>query len=165
LTLTRPGRIVEGTLSLALERNVRPLDVAKLALITVTPTLIGAVVIFAPRWWGFLADHWPRRKNTEPEPFGPPIEQLAVDLRRLLRLHNELTASAHLAMRAHRLWAVEAAIGTRALEAAKALGVPHPEPERPGVLNRTELSKLLYALSAAGLVLPEKVGPFVGDGR
>jgi hypothetical protein len=150
-----------------LERIVRPLDVAKLALITVTPTLIGAVVIFAPRWCRFLVDHWPRRrrKHAAPEPFGPPIEQLAVDLRRLLRLHSELTASAHLAMRAHRLWAVEAAIGTRALEAAKALGVPHPEPLRPGVLNRTELSELLYALSSAGLVLPEKVGPFIGDGR
>ena len=144
---------------------MRPIDVAKLALITVTPTLIGAVVIFAPRWCRFLVDRWPRRKDPTPEPLGPPIQQLAADLRRLLRLHNELTASAHLAMRAHRLWAVEAAIGTRALEAAKALDVPHPQPVRPGVLNRTELSELLYRLAAAGLVLPEKVGPFIGDGR
>jgi hypothetical protein len=165
LTATLGQRIVEGTPTLALERIVRPLDVAKLALITVTPTLIGAVVIFAPRWFAYLADHWPRHKKAVPEPLGPPIQQLAVDLRRLLRLHQELTESAHLAMRAHRLWAVEAAIGTRALEAAKALDVPHPEPERPGVLNRTELSELLSALSSAGLVLPEKVGPFIGDGR
>ena len=46
-------------------------------------------------------------------PAGPPIEQLAADLRRLLRLHGELLDSAHLAMRAHRLWAIEAAIGVR----------------------------------------------------
>ena len=140
-------------------------DVAKLALITVTPTLIGAVVIFAPKWCGYVVEHWPRRADREPKPIGPPIEQLAADLRRLLRLHSELTVSAHLAMRAHRLWAVEAAIGVRALEAAKALDVPHREPEMPGTLNRNELSALLRALGAAGLVLPEKVGPFVGDGR
>ncbi|HET6533482.1 MAG TPA: hypothetical protein VFH03_23085 [Actinoplanes sp.] len=144
---------------------MRPIDVAKLVLITVTPTLIGAVVIFAPRWCRFVIDRWPRRPKDTPEPLGPPIQQLAVDLRRLLRLHSELTASAHLAMRAHRMWAVEAAIGTRALEAAKALDVPHPEPVRPGVLNRNDLSRLLYDLSSAGLVLPEKVGPFIGDGR
>ena len=143
---------------------MRPLDVAKLALITVTPTLIGAVVIFAPKWCRFIADRWPRRGDREPKPIGPPIQQLAADLRRLLRLHGELTASAHLAMRAHRVWAVEAAIGVRALEAAKALDVPHREPERPGMLNRTELKQLLTDLAAAGMVLPEKVGPFIGDG-
>ncbi|HEU4349258.1 MAG TPA: hypothetical protein VFR35_15895 [Actinoplanes sp.] len=141
------------------------LDVAKLALITVTPTLIGAVLVFAPRWFGFVADHWPRRSDREPKPIGPPIEQLAVDLRRLLRLHSELTESAHMAMRAHRVWAVEAAIDVRAREAAKALDVPHRDPEPPASLNRIELSELLHALSAAGMVLPAKVGPFVGDGR
>jgi len=139
--------------------------VVKLALITVTPTLIGAVVVFAPKWCGFLVEHWPRNKDREPKPIGPPIEQLAVDLRRLLRLHSEQSTSAHLAMRAHRLWAIEAAIAVRALEAAKALDVPFRQPEVPGALNRYELSRLLRALSDAGLVLPEKVGPFVGDGR
>jgi hypothetical protein len=68
-------------------------------------------------------------------------------------------------MRAHRLWAVEAAIGVRAIEAARALGVPHREPEMPGALTRSELLELLNALSASGLVLPAKVGPFTSDGR
>ncbi len=141
------------------------LDVGKLALIVATPTLIGAVVVTAPRWCAFLAGLWPDRRENEPVPIGPPIQQLAADLRRLLRLHSELSASAHLAMRAHRLWAVEAAIGGRAVEAAKALGVPHRDPATPGALNRGELAELLRALAAAGLVLPEKVGPFVADGR
>ena len=140
-------------------------DVGKFAIIIVTPTLLGLVVFNAPRWWGFLSRLWPERAPNDPLPLGPPIEQLAADLRRLLRLHGELTASAHLAMRAHRLWAVEAAIGVRALEAAKALGVPHREPEMPGALNRGEMSSLLKALANAGMVLPEKVGPFVSDGR
>lgn len=141
------------------------LDVGKLALIVATPTLLGAIVVTAPRWWAFLAGLWPDRRRHEPVPIGPPIQQLAADLRRLLRLHSELSESAHLAMRAHRLWAVEAAIGVRALEAAKALGVPYAEPELPGALNRAELAELLGTLGRAGLVLPEKVGPFVGDGR
>jgi hypothetical protein len=141
------------------------LDVGKLVLIVITPTLIGAVVVTAPRWCGAIARAWPAPRSREPEPLGPPIEQLAADLRRLLRLHGELTASAHLAMRAHRLWAVEAAIGVRAVEAARALGVPHREPERPGALTRDELCALLYALAGAGLVLPAKVGPFISDGR
>ncbi len=136
------------------------LDLGKLAVIVATPTLIGALLVTAPRWCAFLAGLWPDRRETEPRPIGPPIEQLAADLRRLLRLHGELSTSAHLAMRAHRLWAVEAAIGVRALEAAKALGVPHREPDRPGELGRTELAELLRALGRAGMVLPERVGPY-----
>jgi hypothetical protein len=140
-------------------------DVGKLVLIIITPTLIGAVVVTAPKWCGAIARLWPERGENEPKPIGPPIEQLAADLRRLLRLHADLTTSAHLAMRAHRLWAVEAAIGVRAVEAANALEIPHREPERPGALTRDELCGLLYALGDAGLVLPAKVGPFTSDGR
>ena len=140
-------------------------DLGKLAVIVVTPTLLGALILHAPRWCETIADRWRESRPAPPQPLGPPIEQLAVDLRRLLRLHGELTVSAHLAMRAHRLWAVEAAIGTRAVEAARALGLPHPEPHGPGALTRGELLDLLTALSAAGLVLPAKVGPFTSDGR
>jgi hypothetical protein len=141
------------------------LDVGTLAIIAVIPTLLGAVVIYAPRWCAAIARHWPERAGHQPEPAGLPIEQLAADLRRLLRLHDELTVSAHLAMRAHRLWAVEAAIGTRAVEAARALDVPHREPATPGALSRAELHDLLRALADAGLVLPATIGPFTRDGR
>lgn len=144
---------------------MNPMDAAKLTLVILAPTLIGAVIVFAPRWCAAIAGRLPVRRSHEPEPAGPPIEQLAVDLRRLLRLHRELSQSAQVAMRAHRLWAVEAAIGVRALEAAKALGVACREPEMPGTLHRGELEPLLRSLAGAGLVLPEKVGPFVGHGR
>ncbi len=140
-------------------------DVAKLVLIVATPTLVGAAAICAPRWCGALARYWEERRPRPPQPAGLPIEQLAADLRRLLRLHGRLMASAHLAMRAHRLWAVEAAIEVRAIEAARALGVPHPEPARPGSLTLGELHDLLMALAAAGLALPARVGPFTSDGR
>ncbi|WP_306214018.1 hypothetical protein [Actinoplanes sp. RD1] len=140
-------------------------DVGKLAIITLTPTLLGAAVVLGPRICSAVARVWPDRAPHDPVPLGPPIEQLAADLRRLLRLHDHLTRSAHLAMRAHRLWAVEAAIGTRAVEAARALGVSHPEPDRPGDLTRHELAALLRSLTAAGLVLPESIGHFTSDGR
>ena len=140
------------------------LDVGKLALITVTPTLIGAAVVYTPRWWAALVRAWPGRAE-EPQPVGPPIEQLAADLRRLLRLHEELTNSAHIAMLAHRLWAVEAAIGGRAVEAARALDVPHRRPGHLEMLSRAELTELLHELSRAGLMLPTPVAPFTKDGR
>ncbi|GAA3341482.1 hypothetical protein GCM10020358_33000 [Amorphoplanes nipponensis] len=141
------------------------LDVGKLALITVTPTLIGAAVIYSPRWWAAVARAWNAHRADEPQPLGPPIEQLAADLRRLLRLHEELTRSAHLAMLAHRVWAVEAAIGARAVEAARALDVPHREPEQLEILTRAALGRLLTDLAGAGLVLPALVAPFTKDGR
>ncbi|HEY0000498.1 MAG TPA: hypothetical protein VGB74_08590 [Actinoplanes sp.] len=141
------------------------LDVGKLVLVVAAPTLLGALVVYGPKWCGVLAERWRASRPQPPEPVGPPIEQLAADLRRLLRLHGQLTVSAHLAMRAHRLWAVEAAIGDRAVEAARALDVPHRMPEPTGTLRRDELLALLQALSAAGLVLPAEVGPFTIDGR
>jgi len=141
------------------------LDVGKLALITVTPTLLGAVVVYAPKWCAGLALLWPSHDDREPVPIGLPIERLAADLRRLLRLHDELTRSAHIAIRAHRLWAIEAAISVRAVEAAQALDVPHREPGPDSPLSRTELGRLLHALVDAGLVLPTTVGPFTSDGR
>ncbi|GIE94732.1 hypothetical protein [Paractinoplanes rishiriensis] len=141
------------------------LDAGKLILIVATPTLLGAAFLYAPRWWSALTRYWEARHPAPPEPLGPPIEQLAADLRRLLRLHGSLMASAHMAMRAHRLWAVEAAIGMRAVEAARALDIPHREPVIPDVLTRAELRSLLTELAAAGLALPAKVGPFTTDGR
>jgi hypothetical protein len=140
-------------------------DVGKLALIVAAPTLLGAIVVFAPKWCDAIGDRWASMRPQPPVPLGPPIEQLAADLRRLLRLHGEIIASAHLAMRAHRLWAVEGAIGTRAIEAARALGIPHPEVEGHDTLSRQQLHDVLTALAAAGLVLPAKVGPFTSDGR
>ena len=160
------GRIVEGVTVHGLkEGTVSLLDVGKLALITVTPTLIGAAVIYSPRWWAALVKAWPHQRAEAPVPIGPPIEQLAADLRRLLRLHEELTRSAHIAMLAHRLWAVEAAIGARGVEAARALGVPHREVGQLEMLTRGELTRLLQDLARAGMVLPSPVGPFTMDGR
>ena len=107
-------------------------DVIRLGLVVATPTLLGALVLYGPRAVGAIAERLEARRPKPLLPTGPPIEQLAADLRRLLRLHGELTASAHLAMRAHRLWAVEGAIGIRAVEAARALDLPAPRTGHAG---------------------------------
>ncbi|GAA2510194.1 hypothetical protein [Winogradskya humida] len=140
-------------------------DVGKLALITAAPTLIGAAALYAPKVCSAVARVWAERAAQEPQPIGPPIERLATDLRRLLRLHDDLTRSAHVAIRAHRLWSVEAAIAVRATEAARALGVAHQEPELPGDLTRGELIALLHSLADAGMVLPSSLGHFTRHGR
>jgi hypothetical protein len=155
-------RIVEGV---GKEHPMNVTPMLQLLLLALTPTLVGVAVITAPRWCAALVRLLPERRPDAPVPAGLPIEQLAADLRRLLRLHDELTASAHLAMRAHRLWAVEAAIDVRAVEAAQALDIAHKEPTVSGGVDRAELRRLLLALADAGLVLPATVGPFTKDGR
>jgi hypothetical protein len=130
-------------------------------LIFAVPVTSAVAAGVLPRCWAAVRD----RRQPELKPLGPPIEQLAADLRRLLRLHGALTVSAHSALCAHRVWAVEAAIGARAIETAAALGVPHPDPSAAPSLTRTELSALLSALAAEGLVLPRWVGHFTLDGR
>ena len=137
------------------------LNAGLLALLVCMPALVGAAIRHVPRWWAAMTD----RRAPLPQPYGPPIERLAADLRRLLRLHGELAESAHSALCAHRLWAVEAAIGMRAVEAAAALGVPHPYPAEAATLTRTQLSALLTSLATAGLVLPGLAGRFTTDGR
>jgi hypothetical protein len=140
------------------------LDVGKLALITVTPTLIGAIVVYAPAWCSAVARRRAGPAEAAPRPIGPPIEQLAADLRRLLRLYDVLSRTAHPATTAHRLWSIEAAIGARAIEAAEALGVPHRVPEPWDTWRRADLGRLLRRLTDAGLVLPATVEPFTNDG-
>jgi hypothetical protein len=141
------------------------LETSRLVLILAGPGVAIAAVRYVPRWCAALAEHHRRRRPVEAVPYGPPIEQLAADLRRLLRLHGELVASAHTAYCAHRVLAVEAAISTRAIEAATALEIPHPHPETASALTRTEISALLAGLAAAGLVLPARIGGFTTDGR
>ncbi|WIM93669.1 hypothetical protein ACTOB_005654 [Actinoplanes oblitus] len=141
------------------------LDASRIAIMIATPPLIFVTVRQAPRCWHALTERLWDRRPPEPRPYGLPIEKLAADLRRLLHLHGALTVSARPALSAHRVWAVEAAIGARAIEAATALGVPHPSPDESGLLTRTQLSALLTDLAAAGLVLPARTCPFTPDGR
>ena len=83
-------------------------------------------------------------------PIGPPIEEIAYTLRRLLARHDRFARSNDSVLRVRRMSELEFAITWRATQAARALGVP--EPVRP--VDRAELRLLLRTLAAAGLVLP-----------
>jgi hypothetical protein len=86
-----------------------------------------------------------------------PIEQLADDLRRLLRRHDEFAGGDATAARSKLVAALEAAIAARAMQAAGALGVPQPALSSVDV-DTEQLRRLLLALAAEGLVLPREAG-------
>jgi hypothetical protein len=105
-----------------------------------------------------------RRAERQPQPSGPPIEQIAADLRRMLWEHDHLTRADKMAARARRLWALEAAIADRATEAARALGLDHPDRPAHGRFDPLRLRIMLHALAAEGLVLPARVRLMTPDG-
>lgn len=97
-----------------------------------------------------------RRLSAALQPAGPPIEEIAATLRQLLWDHDELLRSPERAGPAGRLRWLEKRIGDRAIQAARAIDVPHPN--RPvGGYSRPQLGRLLHELTCAGLVLPRSV--------
>lgn len=139
---------------------------SQIVLVILAPTLFFGTVFWAPRAIEaarrLIAN---RRAERNPQPIGPPIEQLAADLRRLLWEHDRFERSREFPMQARRLWGLEAAITDCATQAARALDVPHPD--RPAVvgLGRSQLRQLLQALAAEGLALPPTVGLLAPDSR
>jgi hypothetical protein len=135
------------------------MNVARVVAIMLAPSAaVGAAVgavFYGPRAVRYLRR---RMQRDYPQPDGPPIEQLAADLRRLVRQHHAVKRAPDLLMRAHHLYAIEGAITDCAVQAAVALGVPHPQVPRHSVLTTTELKRLLRTLADAGLVLPTGVG-------
>ena len=133
--------------------------VGQVGFIMIVPALAFGAAVHLPRLAAALARRmrgYEARRDLHPA--GPPIEQLAVDLRRLVHEHETVRRSPGVAMRAHHLWALEGAITDCAMQAARALGVPAPERPVHGALARPELRRLLQALADAGLVLPPGVG-------
>jgi hypothetical protein len=139
--------------------------VGQILLLVLSPMLLFGVALGIPR--GVRAV---RRRidsahaETWPQPGGPPIEQIAADLRRLLRQHDVYARSNHIAMWDRRLWSLEVAISHRATQAARALGVPHANPPVHRGYDKTQLRWLLRALAAEGLVLPPAVALLAPEG-
>ncbi|MFI7599890.1 hypothetical protein [Actinoplanes sp. NPDC049681] len=126
---------------------------AQITLIMLSPTLAMGAAIYASRLARAL---WQRaRRPGDPlRARSAPIEQLATDLRRLLRQHDELRTRTEPGLRQVRLRALEAAITDLAVQAARALGVPATAPPAHAGLRPAELSRLLHDLTEAGLALP-----------
>jgi CRP-like cAMP-binding protein len=95
----------------------------------------------------------------------PPIEEIAADLRRMLWRHDVFARSNDSPSPAGRLRALENRITQRAVEAARALEVTHPDPPAYGGFTTTQLRRLLHDLRAEGLVLPAEVGLMTPDSR
>lgn len=138
----------------------------EIVAIMLAPSAAVAAVLYAPRGWRLarrLAVRVKPRRAAEPTT-NPPIEQLALDLRRLLRQHDSLSRP-DVAKRVGHLIAIEAAISDCATEAARALGVPTPERPARGGFPPADLRRLLLALAEAGLVLPPTARLFGVDRR
>jgi hypothetical protein len=145
------------------------MDVAKVAQVVflmLLPSIIVGAALYAPRG-GRAARRLIARRRAEPAPRPDriPIELLAADLRRLLERHETLRRSTDEAVRARRLWALEAAIADCAAEVAAALGVLCPDQPAHGGMTTSQLRRLLRALVAAGLVLPPAISLLAADGR
>ena len=141
--------------------------VTGIVILVLSPPLTIGAALSAPRvvraLWRRLVD---RRDDAGPQPDGPPIEKLAADLRRLLWQHERVTRSADVAMWSGRLRALEGAISICAMQAARSLDVPYPDPPAPGgVVHKPHLRRLLRELAAAGLVVPAEVGLLAPDPR
>jgi hypothetical protein len=139
---------------------------SQVVLVILSPTLFFGTIFWAPRGIEaarrLIADH---RAKRNPQPIGPPIEQIAADLRRLLWQHDTFARSHDLPMQARRLWGLEAAISDRATQAARALDVPHPDRPAAVGLGRSQLRRLLQDLAAEGLALPPTAGLLAPDSR
>jgi hypothetical protein len=133
--------------------------VTEIVLLMLFPTLVVEGALHLPggiRRARRLAEA--RHPDTNLQPSHPPIEQLAADLRRLLRQHDAIRQAPGMAMRGRHLRALEGAITDCAVEAASALGLPYPDRPAHGALSRPQLRHLLDTLTSSGLTLPPATG-------
>lgn len=128
--------------------------VVRIVGLMVSPTVAIGAAIYLPRLVRAKVRAYQAGRE---RPSGPPIEQVAADLRRLLQRYQVLRRSPQVAMRAHHLWALEAAIADCAVTAAEALDVAHPPRRTHGRLPTPVLHHLLQDLTGAGLVIPSAV--------
>ncbi len=136
----------------------------RIAGLMASPTVIIWLGIHVPKVISGQLQARRDRQERSDGPHRPPIEQLAADLRRLLTQYDVVRRSSQVAMRAHHLWALEAAVTDAACAAADALGVAYRPRGPHGRLPATDLQRLICALHDAGLVLPSTVSWLAPDG-
>ena len=123
----------------------------RLVALLLAPSAVAGAVVFAVRSARAVGA---RRRRRTAVPAGPPLEQTAVALRRLLVEHDRVRRAPDVAVRAARLRALDGAITDCALAAARALEVPAPTQSGRDPLPREALRQLLADLAEAGLLLP-----------
>jgi hypothetical protein len=126
--------------------------VLTLLWIALTPTAVAAAAVLLPRMVRAVRR---RLVSSPPLPAGPPLEQVAADLRRLLAEHRKVVRSPQLPARGRRFAALEAALTDRALDAARALQLEVPVRPVGAPLPLPALQSLLRDLARSGVVLPD----------
>jgi hypothetical protein len=126
--------------------------IATVLVIALTPSAIAGAAVLLPRVVRAVAR---RAAVRRPLPAGPPLEQVAADLRRLLEEHGRVVRSLQLPARGRRLRALEAALTDCAVDAARALEVPVPECPPGAALPVPALRTLLGDLARSGVVLSD----------
>ena len=120
--------------------------------IALTPTAVAGAALLLPRAVRALQRRLAARP---PVPAGPPLEQVAADLRRLLAEHRRVSRTPQLPARGRRFMALEAALTDRAVDAARALELQVPPHPAGTALPTAALRTLLEDLARSGLVLPD----------
>lgn len=115
------------------------------------PSAVAGAVVLAVRGARAVGA---RQRSRAAVPAGPPLEQTAVALRRLLAEHERVRRAPDVGARAARLRSLDGALTDCALEAARALEVPAPAQSGREPLPREDLRRLLSDLADAGLLLP-----------
>ena len=148
-SLLAAGRFTSGSVTVG---------VGETLVLALAPTLAFGMGCWAKRWVRAVRRTRRRRAELAMQPANPPIEVIAADLRRMLRAHDGIVRTSHIATTDRRVRALEAAISTSAVQAAQALEVSHPRSVPYNGLETSQLRRLLQALRAEGLVLPADVG-------
>ena len=120
--------------------------------IAFTPAAVAGALVLLPR---VVRAARRRLTPTPPLPAGPPLEQVAADLRRLLAEHRRVARSPHLPARGRRFMALEGALTDRAVDAARALELEVPARPAGGTLPVPALQALLTDPASSGVVLPD----------
>ncbi len=111
--------------------------------------------------WGLRKDKQLRGRRDLPSggeqlrPVGPPLQETAQALRRLLAQHRATVGNGTVMGAATRLRALETALTECALQAADSVEVDRPTRRTGGPLPRAELRTLLVKLADAGVLLPD----------
>ena len=121
--------------------------------------LLGAMSVYSPRLLSAALDPrgWHRRLHPGPHTTGRPIEDIAVDLRRLLAEHDQILATRSQWYVVHDLRVCERSLHDAAEEAARAVGLPGC-PATVGGWTTLHLGVRLRQLGDAGFTLPHYAG-------
>jgi hypothetical protein len=124
-------------------------DLLMYAVVVVLPVAVFWAVLTVPRLVGGIVAHF---RRPEVIANGPPIEQLAADLRRVHRVLRQLAPGTPIV----RWRATRQAYDTLLMQACLALDVPHRLDELPpeGFEREMERLRVEEGLRAAGLKVP-----------